>query len=260
MKNAIIVFLLLLTNLMFAQNYRYTLYNTENSDLPQNQIMSLFQDSKGNIWIGTKFGAAKFDGESFKIFSSKKGVLSGDISQIFETSKGEIFLCSNYGGISVIIGDSVKTIQKPDDYEVFYYCQKKDSLIIVANYKNEKEKSALLSFYNGKLKSLNKMNGIFYIAQYANDTIWSRLLITDNQTNIGYFDEHYIFHTITNDFITACINFGDTLFLSGTLGLFKYYSGNLSRIMECNEFFVYKLSIKGIYIQEFSKKRDYKGI
>ncbi|RGN36482.1 hybrid sensor histidine kinase/response regulator transcription factor [Bacteroides oleiciplenus] len=42
-------------------------YNN-NSGLSHNTVMSLFQDSKGFMWIGTKNGLNRFDGHEFKIY------------------------------------------------------------------------------------------------------------------------------------------------------------------------------------------------
>ncbi len=36
--------------------------------LPQNSIYTIFQDSKGFIWIGTAEGLVQFDGSSFKLY------------------------------------------------------------------------------------------------------------------------------------------------------------------------------------------------
>lgn len=47
--------------------YYFKHYNI-NSGLSQNTVMSILQDSKGFIWIGTKNGLNRFDGHNFKIY------------------------------------------------------------------------------------------------------------------------------------------------------------------------------------------------
>lgn len=50
---------------IWAQQIKH--YNN-NSGLSHNTVMSLFQDSKGFMWIGTKNGLNRFDGHSFKAY------------------------------------------------------------------------------------------------------------------------------------------------------------------------------------------------
>lgn len=50
-----------------SASYHFKHYNI-NSGLSLNTVMTLFQDSKGFIWIGTKNGLNRFDGYDFKIY------------------------------------------------------------------------------------------------------------------------------------------------------------------------------------------------
>jgi signal transduction histidine kinase/ligand-binding sensor domain-containing protein/DNA-binding NarL/FixJ family response regulator len=53
---------------------RYDLF-TVNEGLPQNYLLGLAQDSAGFIWIGTKDGLARYDGNRFKIYRQGKDSL-----------------------------------------------------------------------------------------------------------------------------------------------------------------------------------------
>jgi two-component sensor histidine kinase len=66
-KEALLVFGFFLTCVGFSQNMPFLNYTTHNG-LPQIQVRELFQDMKGYIWVGTKGGIAKFNGEQFEIY------------------------------------------------------------------------------------------------------------------------------------------------------------------------------------------------
>ncbi len=60
-----LVFLLLSFSL-FSQEYSYRHYTVKDG-LIQNQVIAMFQDSKGYLWLGTKGGVSRFDGKEFRI-------------------------------------------------------------------------------------------------------------------------------------------------------------------------------------------------
>lgn len=59
-------------------------YTTKNG-LPSNVVYKTIQDNDGFIWIATDKGIAKFDGETFKVFTVNDGLPSNDIWEIFHT-------------------------------------------------------------------------------------------------------------------------------------------------------------------------------
>ena len=55
-------------------------------------IGSIFQDSKGNYWLGShQEGVCLFDGKSFKYFTTKEGLSDNQIHSIQEDTKGNIW-------------------------------------------------------------------------------------------------------------------------------------------------------------------------
>lgn len=65
--------------------------------LSQMQVMSIFQDSRGYIWVGTKGGLNRFDGEKFKTYTEKDGLDNMLISNIFEDYSGVIWAITRNG-------------------------------------------------------------------------------------------------------------------------------------------------------------------
>ena len=68
--------------------------------LSQNSVMTLHQDSKGFIWIGTKNGLNRFDGNSFKVFlknDTPDGLHNSMIYSIAEDSSENLWIATDSG-------------------------------------------------------------------------------------------------------------------------------------------------------------------
>ncbi|MBL4652521.1 MAG: SpoIIE family protein phosphatase [Flavobacteriales bacterium] len=94
------IFLHFLTQNTVAQLYNFTHYSVEDG-LAQNQILSIYQDSKGYIWYGTNLGGVSvFDGNTFKTISETDGLPSNVVFSIIEDDKNRMLLATN-GGLGV---------------------------------------------------------------------------------------------------------------------------------------------------------------
>lgn len=74
----------------FSQRYNFTSF-TIAQGLPNNQVLEIFQDSKGFLWIGTINGACKFDGKSFEKFGQDNLLSNNPVKSIFEDSNHNIW-------------------------------------------------------------------------------------------------------------------------------------------------------------------------
>lgn len=54
-----------------SQGSNWAMYNTSNSELPQNYIQSIVIDKNGNKWLGTSKGVVKYDGSNWFIYDKK---------------------------------------------------------------------------------------------------------------------------------------------------------------------------------------------
>ena len=81
-------------------------------------INSIFQDSKGNFWFGSREeGVSNFDGQSFNYYTTNEGLADNKIRSIREDDKGNI---KNY---SITLGQSnnfAHTIYKDKNNELWF--------------------------------------------------------------------------------------------------------------------------------------------
>lgn len=78
--------------------------------LPSKEVHSIIQDSKGYIWICTDGGIARYNANSFKVFSSAEGLPDNTVFEIMEDKKGRLWFRTFTGGIGFVANDSVHVI------------------------------------------------------------------------------------------------------------------------------------------------------
>jgi ligand-binding sensor domain-containing protein/serine phosphatase RsbU (regulator of sigma subunit)/ABC-type amino acid transport substrate-binding protein len=83
----------------------YILYGTADG-LPQEDVLSILQDSRGYMWFGTNAGAARYNGREMHVIDSKKGLAGNTVFGIAEDSAGLIYLASSRG-VAEVKDDSV---------------------------------------------------------------------------------------------------------------------------------------------------------
>lgn len=110
------IFFLVLYFISFSQEYSYKNYSIPEG-LPQSQITCLFQDSKGFIWVGTKGGAARFDGYEFENFTVNEGLTANFISHISEDNQGNICILTPLG-INFYDGEKIISFQVDDSIKL----------------------------------------------------------------------------------------------------------------------------------------------
>jgi len=91
-----------LCSIALPQDYKVKEYGV-NSGLPQDYVYSLHQDALGYLWIGTGEGLARFDGNTFEVFTEADSLCNNFITSSHSTGLGSWF-GHNDGGISYFNG------------------------------------------------------------------------------------------------------------------------------------------------------------
>ncbi|MBL4625101.1 MAG: hypothetical protein JKY42_08185, partial [Flavobacteriales bacterium] len=96
-----------------GQTYNFTHYSVEDG-LAQNQILSLYQDSKGYIWFGTNLGGVSvFDGNKFETINETNGLPSNVVFSVIEDDKHRMLFATN-GGLGILDGEEFRNYDKED--------------------------------------------------------------------------------------------------------------------------------------------------
>ncbi len=84
-------------------------YRSANSPLPHDSVNAIAFDSKGNAWIGTVAGLAKFDGSNWVIYNTSNSDLPDNhISSILIDKQDNIWIGTKEGGVAVYNEAGVK--------------------------------------------------------------------------------------------------------------------------------------------------------
>jgi len=109
-KNILIKSILMLVAMCFASSlnaqseYSFDIF-TQEDGLPNNQIQTIFQDSKGWMWIGTSQGLSRFDGYGFLNYlpdeDDSTSIQGHLIRVIKEDSNGNLLIGTETGGLNI---------------------------------------------------------------------------------------------------------------------------------------------------------------
>ncbi len=71
-------------------------------EIANQQVSAIFQDNRGWIWVGTKGGAASFDGKSWRTWTKFDGLSGNAVQAIAQDSAGRIWLGTDRGGLNCL--------------------------------------------------------------------------------------------------------------------------------------------------------------
>jgi len=95
-----------------AQTYSYREYTIDDG-MPQSESMAVFQDSRGYLWIPTRNGLARFDGQTFISYLRKDGLPSNIVTSVVEDRAGIVWAVT-VNGLARFNGKNFKSYPVPD--------------------------------------------------------------------------------------------------------------------------------------------------
>jgi ligand-binding sensor domain-containing protein len=97
---------------VFSQTYNFRNYTVDDG-LPFIGVNTIYQDSKGNLWVGGYGGLSKFNGKSFSNYSPKNGLANHRVFSITEDTAGHIWV-GTLTGLSKLSNNKFETFSEKD--------------------------------------------------------------------------------------------------------------------------------------------------
>jgi len=79
-----------------AQQYSFQYYGVDQG-LTNLAVRSLFQDTKGFLWLSTENGIFRYDGAHFQSYGEKDGIPASNAAVFGEAPDGSLLVGSNLG-------------------------------------------------------------------------------------------------------------------------------------------------------------------
>jgi len=134
-------------------------------------VSALYEDSKGNLWLGTQGGLSRWNGKEWKTYTTADGLSADMVRAIAETPDGSLWIGTERGGLNRLFNDKFtcycQTNQFPSDNISSLYADT-NGVVWVGTFG-----SGLIRFQEGKWKTCTTANGLA-----ANGIDW---LIEDGQ-------------------------------------------------------------------------------
>ncbi len=222
---------MLMPDTVFCQSYPFRQYSVLNG-LPQSQVSSIMQDSRGFLWITTKNGLSRFDGIEFVNYYRKDGLLSNSVSMVIEDISGTIWVSSS-PGISKYTGFGFESYPLPSEYEgwvITHNCITDNSGKLILNLTFPLDSSnKLLTFSDGLYTEYSRgVPGIkaLNIMSIGYDRAEGKLMILDKNKKLWIIKDSIPFQASGRSFENLFTDRGMTLLTEGN-NTYQYKDGKV---------------------------------
>lgn len=207
---ALIITFCCYASFFFAQQYNFTNYSVEQG-LLQSQVNTIYEDSKGYLWVGTNGGVSRFDGLKFMNYTSENGLPDNHVKAVCEDRYGNIWIGTaegyacmfdgdkfvKYNASNGLAGASVNAIVKNNLGHLYFGTEKKGLFlfkdgkfekVVFSTEKCDSTVRALFFDSNGRLWIGTQSMGIYIYADKKSKHFMSENGLCDNRINAIYED------------------------------------------------------------------------
>ena len=190
-KSILLIFSAMLVVTSHAQQVNFIRYNVYDG-MVANPVRTIYQDSKGFIWIGTIDGLSRYDGYKFTNYTTSNGLSHSYINSIIEVD-GKVLVAENNGAVDVIRNNSIIKVHRAasainyitqvhgrllfsSDINGFYE-YKNDSLLLVSGERHYHSRGAMLPLGDSLILTAG-VDNYFFIYKKDLALVWSSKLLS----------------------------------------------------------------------------------
>lgn len=164
--------------------FPFVFYGTKEG-LPQEEVLSIFQDKDNYMWFGTHAGAVKYNGRKMTSYNKTTGFASNSIFDIAQDDEGTMFFAS-LKGVSILEEGQVKNVFPEFSFRKIFIDYKNNKWFLgdngIALYTFDRQETYL------NRKNLNLPLNVYSLAKNNEDYTYiaskEGLYILDNESNV----------------------------------------------------------------------------
>jgi ligand-binding sensor domain-containing protein len=158
------IFIFLICNLLRAQTFNFKNY-TDEDGLAQSYVYCVSQSNKGFLYLSTGDGFCKFDGNDFKIFTTKDNLAENFINTHFTDSRNITWIGHFQNGISYLSGNNFYKIKGSEKLETkinAFAEDKSKNIWVAAQQKGLYKIDSALKFTQLKSTENENFNSVYF--------------------------------------------------------------------------------------------------
>ncbi|MDR2780442.1 MAG: hypothetical protein LBB28_04890, partial [Synergistaceae bacterium] len=189
---------------------RSKVFGRTDGSFPTSNIFTLFEDSRGGLWIGTNdSGAALYQNGEFSFFTTEDGLPSQSVRSIAQDSSGNIYVSTTSGLAYITESRGIVTVAMPDGRPILAtnisvspkddaWCVLNDGSVIVVHHGAVVSGIPAGRFDGANLHSVFcSRDGSIYLGSYGGRIFaydpradkYTRLFASDRNTANGFYED-----------------------------------------------------------------------
>ncbi len=150
-----------------AQQINIHIYNIEDG-LVNNDILNIYEDSRGFIWLCTRGGLSRYDGSRFTNYTTENGLTHDMINDIIEIAPQEFIVAQNSDGPRLLKNNRIESLIPVSKITLNkFYKVNNTRLLSVTDH------NGIVEWDKGNFRPLNpRYKGSINLMTPLNDSIW----------------------------------------------------------------------------------------